>query len=371
MHSKRGTAIALSVGALSLVAASCGPKGSSQPALSANPLVVFPAPPDTTRIQFLTRIGSSLDIVEQRSTSFWQTLIGETEEAAEGKPIMKPYGMALHAGRMYVCDTALGGVEVIDLEDRSFDYFQPRGLGQLRKPINCFVDANDGRLYVADVERGQVVVFDTNGRYVSSFGAEESIRPTDVFVDAAGIWVCDIAGQQIRVYDKQTYRLAASYPNAEPDEPGHLYNPTNIFVTPERLYVSDFGDFKVKVYTRDGHYLSSVGGYGTSPGQFARPKGIAVDAAENLYVVDAGFENVQLFDRDGNLLMFFGGPYEGPGYMWLPAKVIIDYDNLEYFQQFVHESFALKYLVLVTNQYGPDKISVYGFVEPRKKIAEN
>jgi DNA-binding beta-propeller fold protein YncE len=354
---------------LSLVAASCGPKGSTQPLLSAEPLVVFPSPPDTTRIQFLTRFGSSLDIVEQRPTSFWQTLIGETEEAEKGKPILKPYGIALHAGKIYVCDTALGGIEVIDLESHSFEYFQPRGLGQLQKPINCFVDGDDGRLYVADVERGQVVVFDTSGRYVNSFGTEEGMRPTDVFVDEAGIWVCDIAGQRVRVYDKNTFLLSATYPNTEPDEPGHLYNPTNIFVTPDRLYVSDFGDFKVKVYTRDGEYLSSVGSYGTSLGQFARPKGIAVDSNHNLYVVDAGFENVQLFDRDGKLLMFFGGPYEGPGYMWLPAKVIIDYENLEYFQQFVHDSFVLKYLVLVTNQYGPDKISVYGFVEPRQTIA--
>ena len=64
--------------------------------------------------------------------------------------------------------------------------------------------------------------------------------------------------------------------------------------------------------------------------------------------------------------MFFGGNYKGPGYLWLPAKVIIDYDNLSYFQKFVDPSFELKYLILVTSQYGPDKINVYGFVEPAK-----
>jgi hypothetical protein len=82
-------------------------------------------------------------------------------------------------------------------------------------------------------------------------------------------------------------------------------------------------------------------------------------------VVDAGFENVQIFDKEGQLLMFFGGPYNGPGDMWLPAKVIIDYNNLEYFQKYVHNNFNLKYLIFVTNQYGPDKVNVYGFVEEK------
>lgn len=63
--------------------------------------------------------------------------------------------------------------------------------------------------------------------------------------------------------------------------------------------------------------------------------------------------------------MFFGGSYKGPGDMWLPAKVIIDYDNLNYFQKYVHESFDLKYLIFVTNQYGPSKINIYGFVETK------
>ena len=31
--------------------------------------------------------------------------------------------------------------------------------------------------------------------------------------------------------------------------------------------------------------------------------------------------------------MYFGGSYTKPGDMWLPAKVIIDYKNLDYFQE--------------------------------------
>jgi hypothetical protein len=138
-------------------------------------------------------------------------------------------------------------------------------------------------------------------------------------------------------------------------------------VTNEAVYVTDFGDFKVKIYNHKGEFLSAVGGFGSAFGQLVRPKGIAVDREDNLFVVDAGFENVQIFNKDGQLLMFFGGSTNSPGGMSLPAKVIIDYEHLSYFEKYVDPAFHLKYLVFVTNQYGSDKISVYGAVEMKKK----
>ena len=137
----------------------------------------------------------------------------------------------------------------------------------------------------------------------------------------------------------------------------------------DKVYVSDIGDFKIKIFSTSGEVINAIGSYGRNMGQFVRPKGIAVDHNLNLFVVDSGFENVQIFDADGNLLMFFGGSYKKPGDMWLPAKVIVDYDNLKYFEKYVHQSFKLKYLIFVTNQYGPDKINVYGYVGPEMRTS--
>ena len=250
------------------------------------------------------------------------------------------------------------------LEARTFEYFKPRGAGTLRKPINCVVDQWTGNLYVADASRGQVVVFDTTGQYVAGFGHHEAARPTDVFIERDRVWVTDLDNKKIHVYDKASYGLINSFPDAEPDTPGYLYTPTNLHVTDEAVYVSDFLGFQVTIFTRDGEYVRTIGSHGNRLGQFARPKGIAVDRESNVYVVDAAFQNVQVFDKEGQLLMFFGGGYAGPGYMWLPAQVFIDYDNLDYFRRYVHPSFDLKYLIFVTNQFGPDKVSVYGFVGP-------
>ncbi|MFC1635742.1 hypothetical protein ACFL5Z_12955, partial [Planctomycetota bacterium] len=50
-----------------------------------------------------------------------------------------------------------------------------------------------------------------------------------------------------------------------------------------------------------------------------------------------------------------------PGMMNLPATIIVDYDNVEFFQKYAVQGAKIEFLVLVSNQYGPNKISVYGF----------
>ena len=116
------------------------------------------------------------------------------------------------------------------------------------------------------------------------------------------------------------------------------------------------------MFSTDGELKKIVGSYGKNIGQFSRPKGIANDRDGNLFVVDAAFENVQIFNQELQLLMFFGGH----GQMNLPAGITTDYANLDYFKPYVYEDFELKFLVYVTNQYPPNKIGVYGFVEEKK-----
>jgi hypothetical protein len=322
--------------------------------------IIYPSPPDTARIQFLTSFSSS-ERVSKKQSGFSKFISGESP----AKPIKKPYGIALRNGKLYICDLGLSGLEIIDLDKNTFSYFIPKGKGFLKTPINCFVDEND-QLYVADGERKQVVLFNADGECTGSFGDADKFKPTDVFVYDNKVWVANLKNNRINVYGKEPHHLLYSFPDSALGHQGYLFSPTNIFVTERYVYVSDMGDFKIKVYDHSGKFIRSVGSAGDKPGQLARPKGIAVDREENLYIVDAGIENTQIFNRDGNVLMYFGGPYNGPGDMWLPAKIIIDYDNLKYFRKYVDSDYELKYLILVTNQYGPDKVNIYGRVEPRK-----
>lgn len=346
------------VGILLIGFASCTKKLTKVP--SEGNLIIFPSPPDTARIQYLTSISNSKDVISKQS-KLKKYVFGEEEL----KSINKPYGVEIENGKIYVCDISIKGLEVIDLKKQTFEYFVPKGKGALMLPVNCFVDKNN-TLYIADIQRNEIVIFDRELKFITSFGFSDKLKPSDVFVDNKHIWVSNSNRNKIFAYDKLSYELVDSLPKIEKGKKGYLYSPTNIFVTNDKLYVSDFGDFNIKIYDKNGEFINSVGKYGRNIGQFVRPKGITVDKNSNLFVVDAGFENVQIFNRSGNVLMHFGGSYSGPGYMWLPAKVIIDYENLEFFEQYVDDAYTLNYLIIVTNQYGPDKISIYGAIEPKK-----
>lgn len=322
--------------------------------------VLYPPPPDTARIQFLARYENSFDFTGNQS-KFSSFVVGQKESLQ----IIKPYGIATHDGKIFIADPEIAGLHIIDLEAKTFENFTPGGRGKFKLPINCFV-GDSGHLYVADVERQQVVIYDENLKYIGEIGGSENFKPTDVIVNGDIILITDPNNHRINGYNRLTSQKLFSFPElAKVGDKNWLYNPTNLCVINDKVYITDFGDSRIKIFDMDGGYLGSVGSFGRNLGQFVRPKGIAVDKEENLYVVDAGFENVQIFNNAGQLLLFFGGPYQGLGDMYLPANVFIDYDNLGYFREYVDPAYNLKYLIIVTNQYGPDKVSVYGRIEPK------
>jgi DNA-binding beta-propeller fold protein YncE len=319
-------------------------------------LTVYPSPPDSARIQFLTSISSSADVAGKPSFLERYVLGDETE-----KMIHKPYGITSIRDKIYVCDTMLPGLEIIDLSKKTFDYFTPSGSGQLQKPVNCAIDDRN-RIYVADTGRRQIVIFSADGIFVNSIGDGINGKPTDVCVYRSQIYICDLEAHMIKVYDMSGDKMIREFPVVDKNYPQYLFSPTNIFVFDNKIYVTDTGDARIKVFTIEGEYEKSIGSFGKQPGQFVRPKGLQVDPEGNLFVVDAAFENIQIFDDQDRLLLFFGGRYNKPGSMWLPAGVALDANNLDHFSKYVYNGFNLQYLILMTNQYGPDKINIYGFI---------
>jgi len=322
---------------------------------------VFPSPPAQPRVQFLTSFSNSSQILGKRS-GFMGYIFGKAPEY----PINKPYGITVHKNKIYICDTMLPGLEIIDLKNRTFKYFTPGGLGKFIKPLNCALDSLD-RLYVADAGRKQVVVFDKDLNYIMAVNNGEKYKPTDVEIYNGHVWICDLGGHLIEERNPQTMKVLQKFPTNSKNTKEYLFSPTNIALFKDKIYVTDTGDTRVKVFTLSGDFTGMIGSFGKHAGQFVRPKGIALDKLGNIIVTDAAFENAQIFDNTGRVLMSFGSGNQGKGYMSLPASVIVDYQNLYFFNSYVIDGFDLKYLIFVANQYGPDKISVYGFVEPKKK----
>lgn len=328
--------------------------GCSAPKKTPPVAVFFPPPPAPPRIQFLTSFSGLKDIEEQ--SAFNRFVVGEKQDIK----VDKPYGVALYNGKIYVCDTN-NTVVVFDLKGKVFASLSGAvGQGMLRQPINISIDS-DGTKYVADPVRGQVVAFDRNDQYLKAYGTPGGWRPVDAVPYEGRLYVADLEKGLVRIFDKESgQQLKTIGDKGAPSE--RLDRPTNLAFDREGyLYVSDVGRFQVVKFDRDGHFKTTFGNPGDNLGHFARPKGITVDREGRLYAVDAAFENVQIFGNQGRLLMFFGGGGDQPGNLRLPAKVALDYDNLQYFRSYLQPGFNAEYLILVTSQFGDRRINVFAY----------
>lgn len=327
---------------------------SAPPPAPPSDAVFYPPAPELPRLQYLTSFNSSKDV--QVQSQFDKFVVGEQPDLR----LQKPYGVASRDGRVYVCDT-MTTVLVFDTRNHSFAPLAgAQGEGRLLQPVNVSVDA-DGTKYVADPARGQVVAYGRDDQYLRAFGTPGNWRPVDAVAYQGRLYVADLANAVVKVFDLANGEPVATIGDkGTPEE--RLAQPTNLaFDAAGFLYVSDVGRFQVAKYDRDGHFKAKFGDPGDSVGHFARPKGIAVDRQGRLFVVDAAFNNVQLFNPDGRVLMAFGNAGDKPGTFQLPAKIAIDYDSVADFQKYAAPGFRIEYLVLVTSQFGPHLVNVFGY----------
>lgn len=311
---------------------------------------LFPAEP---RIQFLTSYALSTDIEPPRS-SFENLIYGEGSDVLL---IQKPYGVDMREGKIYVCDIKNPGIVILDLVRHETRLMTTGGVSGLSQPTDLAV-APDGMIYVADVRRGQVFVFDERERHVGIFG-RKGMKAAGVAVHGDELYVCDFATQSIVVLDRFTGDILRSF-GGPGSEDGQFIRPLGIDVDEEgNIYVVDVIRCRLQKFSPQGKFLQAWGQISDTAGSFVRPKHIAVDEDDIVYVVDAAFGNVQMFNKQGKVLMFFGSAGNHPGHMDLPVGLCVNEDDLELFKDYIHPAFDAQRLIVVTNQFGPDKVSVY------------
>jgi len=300
--------------------------------------LIFPPPPDEPRFIYERTLKGSTDVVPDAENDALRRML--TGEKKRGEGLGKPYGVAVHHGRIFVGDTGRRNVLVFDVPEQKFFTIGEEEPGQLGRPLGMDVD-KDGNLFVLDGIKKQIIVYNRDGKFLRTIGDPlDFSRPAGLGVNSDGsrVYAVDIGGSssdthKIMVYDGQSGEKLSEI-GKRGSKPGELNLPRDVSVAADgSIYVVDGGNFRVQKFSADGKYISTFGSIGRQGGQFSRPKEGAVDSAGNIYVADAAFGNFQIFNSEGQLLLAIGNRSEkgGPAKYMLPSGIAVDSDGRIYF----------------------------------------
>ncbi len=165
-----------------------------------------------------------------------------------------------------------------------------------------------GEVYV--FHRGEkadpIVVFDSEGRYLRSWGRGMFGNEHGMRADPDGnIWVTDNGNHQVMKFDRKGELLLTLGVKGEPGEDEkHFDRPADLAFAPSGdIYIADgYGNARVVKLSKKGKYLSTWGTYGSGPGQFNTVHSIGVDSQGTVYVADRENNRIQIFDPNGKYL---------------------------------------------------------------------
>lgn len=285
---------------------------------------IWPPPPDTPRIKWLTQWSSSYDF---KKLSPLDVLIGE----AIIWMLSRPNGVVADtAGNVYVADSQLSTIFVFDQGKNTLRFL---GEGTLAVPIGLAIDNKRGILFVSDSKQDNVFGLDKNsGRIVMTLGAVgEYKNPSGIVYDEERdrLYVSDTKNHIVRVLDKNGKPLSTIGKKGRDD--GEFSYPSYLALDRNgRLYVVDSFNFRVQIFDPNGKFIKKFGRLGDASGQLSRPAGIGVDSEGHIYVVDSAFSNFQIFNDDGRLLLWVGHAGRNPGEFSLPTGMYIDREDRIY-----------------------------------------
>jgi tripartite motif-containing protein 71 len=251
------------------------------------------------------------------------------------------------------------------------------GPGQFGAVGALAVDAQ-GFVYAIDSTHNRIEKFDANGRFVLAWGQRGS-RVGDFDFGAGGgpdrppgggitvrgdhVYVADTRNNRI-----ESFRLDGSIPRVLTGSGARrLSDPRGLTTAGQGIYVADNQDRRIELLSPSGKLLRRAGSFGSGPGEFGNPYGVAVnrlgdvfvaddnnnrvvklgprlnyvtawssladhspisylravatDAAGELYVAATARDVVAVFDRDGRPLRQWGVSGATPGEFVMPVDV--------------------------------------------------
>ncbi len=330
------TVLTLLLLAVWLAGCATGPQSMRYGNEAKSPLY-FPIPPETPRYLYvgeLTGESNFQDGSQEASNaaqSFFNWLVGLGRGLVAPVTLQRPQsGVTDALGRVYVTDVSRQAVFVFDQpEGRLHVWEMADKSSRFKSPVGIALGA-DGVVLVADAELGMVARLDRSGTPLEGFGADVLKRPTGIARDPVKglIYVADSQAHDIKVFDDQGQLTNILGQRGNGD--GEFNSPTHLAFANDNLYVTDTLNSRVQIIGQDDFLQRKFGERGLYVGNLVRPKGVTVDGVGNIYVVESLYDTLLVFRRDGALLLAMGGTGKQAGNFYLPAGVWADEQNRIY-----------------------------------------
>lgn len=226
----------------------------------------------------------------------------------------EPWGIAVGPdGSVYVTDTWNHRVQKFAGDGQPLkmwgQYGQPLPEDPATKdsfwgPRGIAVDST-GRVYIADTGNKRIVIFDSEGNYLTEFGTAgfdpgQFDEPVGVAVANDGmVYVTDTWNQRIQTFipsqdgmvflPSMQWDVNAWFGQSLDNKP---------FITVDangNVFVNDPEGFRILQFTSDGQFIRTWGDYGVGSDEIGLASGVAVDPLGNVWVTDAGNNRIMKF----------------------------------------------------------------------------
>jgi sugar lactone lactonase YvrE len=302
--------------------------------------IVWPNPPAIARIRYQAFFSaqklSQVETPNNKKQKWMDRLAGTQAASDSGKVLFQlaePYGMAVDSkNNLYVADQKVGAIFIFNTETREVELIKNKTHAHFVRIIGLAMDDND-RLFVSDPGLRHILVFDANHK-TEDVIEQEMVEPGSMAIDKENrlLYVSDVALDQVLVYDADSFKLlrkiGTTGHNHELTTPGDFAKPTGVAVDQDgNLYVCDTLNNRIETFDADGKFVSTFGKAGDGPGYFARPKGVAIDSDGHIWVADGQQDRVQVFNKESQLLITFGGHGLLPGQFQGLVGIATDKNN--------------------------------------------